>query len=437
MIWLFLSCSDYNLFKEQVQEQEPSLLPLLDVQPPGMDAGVVCDSSLQNQQSTHWINLVNLGEAPLEISALESTGNWGIVFNPTPITLQPGDYYPINLIAADGEGLLIVQSNDENAVQQFPLKATADQQPSIFVDSPFEGEIIDGEMLFLATVSDDFDPPQNLMAQWRSNVDGLFSSASPNANGELIADWNSFHTSGYHVLEVMVMDSCQNRSTEIVRLCQQNRYEMDAFDISSWHFEGAARYDTDNNWVELTSVVENTVGTAFSISQEVPGGSVDIEFQFYIGDGTGADGISLTALDVDRMSTFLGGAGCGIGYGGDAPCTLGPALPGWSIEVDTHYNSGQDPTPNDHLMFTFDGDVDDPALWVDLPKMEDTGWHTMHVSVQEPHVFVEIDGIAYIDDDIPGFYNFDAYVGFTAGTGGQTNNHLIDALVVQEQVCGD
>lgn len=59
------------------------------------------------------------------------------------------------------------------------------------------------------------------------------------------------------------------------------------------------------------------------------------------------------------------------------------------------------------------------------------------VVVTEPHVYVEIDQIPYIDVDIPGFFNFDAYIGFTAGTGGQTNQHLIDSLIVTEQVCGD
>ena len=34
----------------------------------------------------------------------------------------------------------------------------------------------------------------------------------------------------------------------------------------------------------------------------------------------------------------------------------------WSIEVDTYYNGGYDPTDEDHVMFTFDGDVDDPAV---------------------------------------------------------------------------
>ena len=50
-------------------------------------------------------------------------------------------------------------------------------------------------------------------------------------------------------------------------------------------------------------------GTAFQTSATVPAGSVSIEFLFYIGDGSGADGISLTALDVNRMSGFLGSSG--------------------------------------------------------------------------------------------------------------------------------
>jgi hypothetical protein len=55
----------------------------------------------------------------------------------------------------------------------------------------------------------------------------------------------------------------------------------------------------------------------------VSGDNVQIEFLFFIGGGTGADGLSLTALDTTRMSSWLGGTGCGIGYGGGAACTTG------------------------------------------------------------------------------------------------------------------
>jgi hypothetical protein len=332
----------------------------------------------------------------------------------------------------------VIASNDpENDIVQVPLTSVLDESPTLEIIAPYDGQIISEETQFQALVTDDNDPTEYLMVQWRSNQDGLFSTGEAFPDGTVSTDWEMFHTSGYHTVQVTVADSCSNTTRKTVNICQQMRYEVENLDISTWHFEGVARWDSANEWLELTPVSTNIVGTAFSTSQEVPGGQVEIEFSFYIGDGTGADGISLTALDVDRMTSFLGGTGCGIGYGGDASCTAGPALPGWSIEVDTYYNGDQDPTPDDHVMFTFDGDVDNPMAWAVLPEMEDTGWHTMRVVVQEPHVLVEIDGVPYLDQDIVGFYNFDAYVGFTAGTGGLTNQHLIDSLVVTEQLCGD
>ena len=181
----------------------------------------------------------------------------------------------------------------------------------------------------------------------------------------------------------------------------------------------------------------SVVGTAFQTSEEVNGGAVEIRFSFYIGDGTGADGLSLTALDTSRMTTFLGGAGCGIGYGGGSDCTVGPALPGWSLEIDTFDNGVYDPTPDDHIAFTFDGLVASPAYWAAVPELEDTGWHTLEVYVSEPHVTVILDGATVMDADLSGRFNFPAYVGFTGGTGGDTNHHWIDALEVTRYVCGE
>ena len=275
------------------------------------------------------------------------------------------------------------------------------------------------------------------MVQWQSNQDGLFSTGEAFSDGSVETLWNAYQSSGYHTIEVSVVDSCSNVTRDTASICQQLTYNVNALDVNTWNFEGSARWDVLNNWVELTPANRWQVGTAFSTGQEVPAGWIDIEFSFYIGEGTGADGISLTALDVDRQQTFLGGDGCGIGYGGDAFCTDGPALPGWSIEVDTYYNEGHDPTSEDHLMLTFDGDVDDPEIWVPLPEMEDTGWHSMAVRVQQPHVQGDIDGVTYIDQEIAGFYDFDAYIGFTAGTGDFTNRHLIRDLVVQEKLCSD
>ena len=50
-------------------------------------------------------------------------------------------------------------------------------------------------------------------------------------------------------------------------------------------------------------------------------------------------------------------------------------------------------------------------------------------------MFCRIDGVVYMDQDVTGNFNFPAYIGFTAGTGGATNEHLIDSLVVTESIC--
>jgi len=427
------ACSDYNLFNDD-EPKDVDTAPLLQVFPSVLDAGIICETN----PHVETVVLANEGNDILEIEALEVTGDWTLISNPSPFVIEAGQQFPLQLETGTEDATLVVASTDYDwPVMQVPLTGTLDRAPTLQVITPYSGLVISEDTVFEGVVTDDVDLPEDLVVSWNSTVDGVFATSQVEPDGTVFGSWNMQHTSGYHTIEASVQDSCNNSVIQRIDICQQMRYEIDSLDISTWHFEGSANWDTTNDWLELTPVASAVVGTAFSTSQEVSGGHVEIDFLFYIGDGTGADGISLTALDVDRMTTFLGGTGCGIGYGGDASCTTGPALPGWSIEIDTYYNDGQDPTPSDHVMFTFDGDVDDPEVWAELPEMEDTGWHQMRVLVQEPRVQVEIDGVTYIDQDIPGFFNFDAYVGFTAGTGGQTNQHLIDALVVTNQICGD
>lgn len=429
-------CSDYNLFEKQ-DNTDAELLPQLVIEPYPLDAGIVCESTLE--EGSYTIQLQNQGLGPLEITALEIEG-WVLLNNPSPLEIATMENIGLAVrpLPTGEDGVLTVYTNDpEQDIWQVPLSGQLDRAPELTLVTPESGDVLEAETQFEALVSDDIDPTEYLMVQWQSNQDGLFSTGEAFADGTVSTLWNEYHTSGYHNIEVSVVDSCNNITQETVSVCQQLTYDVNALDVNDWNFEGNASWDATNNWVELTPAARWQVGTAFSIGQEVPAGWIDIEFDFYIGDGNGADGISLTALDVARKTTYLGGSGCGIGYGGDAPCTDGPALPGWSIEVDTYHNPGYDPTDEDHLMFTFDGDVDDPAAWVVLPEMEDTGWHMMSVRVQQPYVQVSIDGVLYIDQEIPGFYDFDSYIGFTAGTGDFTNRHLIKDLVLRERLCGD
>jgi len=440
---LVLGCTEYNVGeKDDVGPGDtdtatplPEGEPDLSVSPTGLEE-VVCTTTEQV------ITLSNVGDADLTITGLTLSGDgWSFgSIDPLPWTLAPTEAVDVPVTGTLGTAELVVESDDPDTPSwTVSLEATADTVPWVVITSPADGTIIDpgADVTLVAEVGDTEDAAEALSVTWTSDTDGALGTASVDPAGYATLTWpDTPRTEGDQTLQVTVEDTCGGQSGDELTLCQQAGYVVDELDLSAWHFEGDAQWDTTNDWLQLTSAGTYLVGTAFKTDELVDGGSVEITFLFYIGDGSGADGLSLTVIDKDRMTTFLGGTGCGIGYGGDASCTGGPALPGWSLEVDTYDNGSVDPTPDDHLTFTFDGDGDDWAAWATLPEMEDTGWHELTVVVADPHLTVAVDGTTYIDEDVSGgSLAFEGYVGFTAGTGSATNLHLIDSLEVTEYTC--
>ena len=277
-------------------------------------------------------------------------------------------------------------------------------------------EAIPGETIKLYCEAVDTDGDK-LVYNWDANSGTL----SVNKDTAL---WTAPMEKGFYHIACKVSDGIGASDAALITIgvCDLQTIDMSEINTSEWNFIGSANWDATTDILELTPAQNSLVGTAFNIADTVSGYNVEISFQFYIGDGSGADGLTLTALDVDRMTTFLGETGGGIGYGG---------LPGWTIEVDTYFNGVEtDSTSSDHVMFTFDGDESSKLLWSALPEMEDTGWHLMEVKVNAPHIMVSIDQVVYLDANVDGWYDFNAVVGFTAGTGGLTNRHLIRGLTV-------
>jgi hypothetical protein len=394
--------------------------------PVSVDLGTLCGAGVST------VTLGNQGDIPLTIQSASLAGEgWALDPVELPATLEPGASLDLGLQAGAGEAVLTVESDDPDSPSiEIPLAASADAPPTVEITSPAEATVMPvGSLSELeAQVGDDATPVQELSVSWSSDVDGEIGTEPASAEGLAAQGWDAgLRSPGPHTVTVTVTDQCGNTATDSITLCQQAGYDEESLDLSTWHFEGSALYDTTNSWVELTEPVGTVSGTAFQTAASVSADNVEIEFSFYVSGGSGADGISLTALDVSRMTSFVGGTGGGIGYAG---------LPGWSIEVDTWYNSEHyDPTPEDHISLHFDGNINAPAAWAALPDMEDGRWHVMTVSVVAPHVKVAIDGVTYLDQDVSGYYSFPAYVGFTAATGGSTNYHLIDALLVTEYVC--
>jgi hypothetical protein len=429
---LSVACSDYEIAGKP--DEDPLGVPDVRAVPGAVDAGPVCGAVGAT------VTIENVGTAPLTVESAGIDGSgWAIVSAALPSVLDPGMSLDIGLDGSAGEAVLTVLTDDpDTPLLDIPLFASADQPPSIRFVDPVDGVVLPDDLSVNVVVAaeDDVDDPESILVEIDSDQAGPIGFAMADGDGIATIPWPAPRTpTGTHQLTAATTDSCGATATAVIDVCQQGTIDVESLALDTWHFEGVATWDLLNGWLQLTHVATDVVGTAFNTGLVVSGDQVEIAFAFRIGGGTGADGISLTALDTTRQTTFLGGTGCGIGYGGDAPCTAGPALPGWSIEVDTWYNADADPTEADHLSFHFDGDVDDPAVWVALPEMEDTGWHDMVVSVTSPRVRVEIDGVVYVDQDLGGHFAFPAWVGFTAGTGGATNEHLIDALTVTELRC--
>ncbi len=427
MLFLLLAaCSDYDI-NEKPQDVDPGTTappgPDIVVDPAAVDLGVVCELG------ETVVTVGNAGQADLLVRALTVDGGWTLGENPAPFTVAPGAEQPISLVGF-GDGTLTVVSDDPDEPEvAVPLYVAGNGAPTVVWANPPAGSVlpVSGITALEATVTDDADPLDTLSVSWTSDVDGALGVDVADGAGFATIPWNATdHSAGNHTLTVDVTDSCGVTTSTSVAVCQDLGYDVDTLDLATWHFEGSAVWDNPNSWVQLTSAAADQAGTAFQTVSTVSADDVTIDFLFFASGGSGADGLSLTALDADRMTGFVGSTGGGIGYQG---------LPGWTIEVDTWYNAEySDPTQLDHISFHLDGSYTVLA-WAPLPEMEDGNWHAMSVVVSGVHVTAAIDGVTYLDFDAPRSLSFPAYVGFTAATGSYTNYHLIDALVVTESVC--
>lgn len=408
-------------------DDPPTLIPVAEVSPSVVDMGIICGPSSDE------VVVRNTGTGPLDVTAIVlDAEDWTVAHPTLPASLLPSEELVISVSAREGFGTLSIETTDPvNPVQVVSLSAAQDAPPNVEIESPTVSEVLSpgGVSSFRALVRDDVDPPEDLSLEWRTDVEGLISSESADSTGVTQFEWDaSAWASGDHRITVFATDSCGQRSEDVVVFCQNDGYTEESLALSSWNFEGDARWDSTNEWVELTQPLDFQAGTAFQTTAAVPSHDISIAFSFYVSGGTGADGISVTALDVARMEGFVGVFGGGLGYAG---------LPGWAVEFDTYYNAHDhvDPTAEDHISIHIDGDAEGERLWVNVPDLEDGLWHEALVEVTGSHMRVVLDGVTYVDQEIDGLVPFDAYVGFTGATGALTNHHLIDALEVEGFVC--
>ena len=403
----------------------------LEVDPPSISIEGSCS------YEEHVVTLSSVGDHAVTVESLSLQGDgWAMLSSPSlPLVLEPGRQAEVVLLGQEGEARLRVASDDPEAlVQDILLAGTPNAPPALAWVSPAEGAAVDPGELLVVEVSDGQDAPIDLVVSWSSDVDGALGAGIPDDLGQTGVAWGEA-TGGDHRLSATVTDSCGASTTVERGVCRQAGYASDSLDLSTWSFEGSARYDSDEGWVELTSLSPTfQLGSAFQTT-ETRGDNVRLAFSFYVSGGTGADGFAVTALDTTRATSTLAHPGGCLGYGGGPVCGGVDPLYGWTIEVDTFFSPDVDPTPEDHISFHFDGNVVGYEAYAVLPEMEDDSWHDMVIDVVAPRVTVSIDGVVYLDEEMEGDFDFPALVGFTAATGGETNYHRIDSLTVIENLC--
>ncbi|MCM1984006.1 Calx-beta domain-containing protein [Lyngbya confervoides] len=208
----------------------------------------------------------------------------------------------------------------------------------------------------------------------------------------------------------------------------------DFSDLSQWTLNGTA--SEVEGRLRLTDALQNQAGSAL-LSEAI---ALDSEtsftsyFQFQISAGngpSGAAGLTFLLQNTAQGPQFLGNSGAGMGYGATGSGSI-------AIEFDTFApKQSSDPNAN-HIALIRDGNIGD-HLQVATPTLDLNGGTILHA-------WVVYEGSSdllsvYLNDqpiqpteallsaslNLPEILGNQAYVGFSAGTGGLSNVHEIQS----------
>jgi hypothetical protein len=206
-------------------------------------------------------------------------------------------------------------------------------------------------------------------------------------------------------------------------------------DLGKWAVSGFAAWDATYQAMFLTDAVDSQTGSIFW-SEKMSGQRFSVAFDFWIGGGEGADGMTFAWV---RGPTLLGGGGGAMGFDG---------LDGYGVRFDTYSGGATEPENYVAISEVTPSARTDLTTNATIPEMEDSGTSgglpaPFHVIIQfneghlqmwmsNPTMATPMPETLIFDYTISGYVPYDAYFGFTAATGGDNNVHAVDNIEINK-----
>jgi hypothetical protein len=190
---------------------------------------------------------------------------------------------------------------------------------------------------------------------------------------------------------------------------------------SDWTANGTATYDSADLAAQLTDLNDSEAGS-WVYDRAILCDPIAIQFDFYIGGGSGADGMGL--MLVTEGASALGPASGALGMAG---------LTGFGVELDEYNNAEcMDSSSNDigiDSLSLCNSDFPNTLAVNSSPgiTIADGNWHTLVVNIAGGAFTVSADGHSVFAKQAATGWpaNPTYYLGFAGGTGGQTDYHRV------------
>lgn len=289
--------------------------------------------------------------------------------------------------------------------------------------------------------------------QWVSDLDGLLDASPLDGSGETAFVTDTL-SAGIHEITLEAVLGGETASANLtVGVCGfPDTFTFDAdLDPLEWEIVGDATRDS-RGWLEMTGNIRDRRGAIVNIGTPISEGDIRIRFDISTGQcnepgpcsssATGADGFAVSIFEtgsaadtVALMEQAEGGGGLGYGVsGGYGDVTVNA----FHIEFDTWYNQlndaeyHTDPTRENHVGITLNGDPGNHVLFAELPTLENNEWHNVDIAVVGPRVTVRFDGEVVADEVVAGLAFKGGFLAFSGVTGYYSNYHRFDNLLVSE-----